>query len=98
MMKGRAARIPICRLLAPRARAKAARKPLVVMLKRPIAAIPSKVNQRNPDSKSCSEMVGLGLRKLNGFKKLIGKSYNNQNILCTCNYSIKTSYYFPLVI
>ena len=61
--------------MAPRARANAVRKPLVVMLKKPKAAIPSKVNQRNPDSISCSEMVGLGLRNLNNLIFDIGILY-----------------------
>jgi len=66
-MNGIDAKIPICRLLAPRANANAARKPLVVTLARPLAVIPRKENQRNPKLMSWSEMVGLGLRKAKKF-------------------------------
>jgi hypothetical protein len=60
-IKGIAARIPICKLLAPRARANAARKPLVVMLKKPIESIPSMVIRRRPLATSCLVRLGLGL-------------------------------------
>ena len=66
-MNGIAAKIPICRLLAPRANANAARKPLVVMLYRPPAVIPWKEYQRNPELISWSETVGLGLRNAKRF-------------------------------
>jgi len=62
MAKGKAARIPICRLLAPRTRAKAVRKPLVVMLKKPMEKPPSRASQRRPLERSFSDMVGLGAR------------------------------------
>jgi len=41
MRDGSAAKIPICRLLAPRANANATIRPVVMMLKRPMDAIPS---------------------------------------------------------
>ena len=67
IMKGIAAKIPIWKLLAPNARAKATNMPLVVMLLKPIETVPSQVNQRNPVVNSSLEMVGLGLRNLNIF-------------------------------
>ena len=67
IMKGVAARMPICKLLAPSAKANAARKPLVVILLKPRETIPSRVNQRSPVVNSWSEIVGLGLNNLSGF-------------------------------
>ena len=67
IMNGIAARIPIWKLFAPSARAKAARRPLVVMLLKPRETVPSQVSQRSPVAISCSEIVGLGLNNLSGF-------------------------------
>lgn len=67
MRKGMAAMIPICDMSAPKARAYAARIPLVVMLLKPWDTMPSRVNQRNPFAISFSEMVGFGLRNLNKY-------------------------------
>jgi hypothetical protein len=47
-MDGIAARRPIWRLLAPRARANAAKNPLPIMLEKPLETIPSSVSQRSP--------------------------------------------------
>jgi hypothetical protein len=63
IMNGSAANTPIWKLLAPNARAKAARKPLVVILNKAREVVPSNVNQRRPVDNSWSEIVGLGLKR-----------------------------------
>ena len=60
MMNGMAARTPIWKLLAPNTRAKATRKPLVVILLKPMEVIPSHVIVRSPRVTSSSDKVGLG--------------------------------------